>query len=396
MSRFSKDKIKVLLSNFGGKGMGMIASILVVRILSTEDFAEWSYYKSFLAFLLPLSGLGMDQVFLRYSYIKEVDKEELKKQTFSLAVFTGVFSTLLATFVIYWVRPGDYVNTLLLLLVLLQLTTVQFNLFQKFYFRIVNDFARYSQVVFLSSVFTGLALIIGALIGIEVMALLVALCFIIYYLFSSVRMSFSFSSIKTISMERLKYGVSIGVGGLFNKSIYVFDIIYIGNILNNQELLAGYKVASLLPFNLILFTGAILTVDFGDFVNFKRKDIINYLISYWKKVLLLLVPVGIVIFLFGELIVKLLFGSRYEEYGELMFFYFMLVALIVLLRQPVGKMLTALGYATYNSVVTVAQAIMLGALFILPFELSATQLIMYFACTVLLLSSIQFIKLLRL
>jgi O-antigen/teichoic acid export membrane protein len=396
MIKLSKDKLRVLFSNFGGKGIGLVASILVVRLLTTEDFAEWSYYKSFLTFLLPVAGLGMDQVFLRYSYIEEVDKEQLKKQTFTLAVLTGVFITLLGTFVIYWIRPSDYVNTLLLLFVLLQLATTQFNLFQKFYFRIVNDFSKYSLVVFLSSVFTGVALIVGAFISVEVMALMVALCFIIYYVFSPARIGFSLGSLKTITKERLKYGASIGIGGVFNKGIFVFDIIYIGNILNNQELLAGYKVASIIPFNLILVTGAILTVDFGDFVNFKRKDVVKYLVSYWKKTGLFLAPIGVVLFFFSDFIINLLFGARYAEYGELMFYYFLFIAIVIMLRSPVGQMLNAMGHASYNSVMTIAQVVLLGALFFVPFQVTAIQMILYFGGTVLLLSTVQLVKLLRL
>lgn len=396
MIRLSRDKLRVLFSNFGGKGIGLVASVLVVRLLTTEDFAEWSYYKSFLTFLLPIAGLGMDQVYLRYSYIESVDKDELKNQTFSLAVIAGIVTTLLGTLAIYWVRPDDYVNTILLLFVLLQLTTTQFNLFQKFYFRIANDFARFSLVVLLSSVFTGLALIAGALISIEIMALLVASCFIIYYVFSPARIGFNLSAIKTIDKERLRYGASIGIGGVFNKAIYVFDIIYIGNILNDQELLAGYKVASIIPFNLILVTSAILTVDFGDFVNFNRKQVLHYLIGYWKKSGLFLAPIGIVLFFFNEFIVDILFGVRYSGYGELMFYYFLFIALVIMLRSPVGQMLNAKGYASYNSIMTISQVVLLGILFIIPVYIDAIQMILYFGLTVLLLSSIQLVKLLRL
>ncbi len=396
MKRFPKDKLKVLFSSFGGKGLGLIASILVVRLLTTEDFAEWAYYKSFITFLLPIAGLGMDQVFLRYSYIKEVNQEELKKQTFSLAVVSGVFITLLGTFVIFWLRPNDYVNTLLLLFVFLQLLTTQFNLFQMFYFRISNNFSKYSLVVLFSSLFTATALIVGALINVETMALLVALCFVVYYIFSPVKIRFSLKAIKTVTRERLKYGVSIGIGGVFNKAIFVFDIIYIGNILNNQELLAGYKVASIIPFNLILVTGAILTVDFGDFVNFKRKDVVKYLVSYWKKTGLFLAPIGVVLFFFSDFIINLLFGERYTEYGQLMFYYFLFIALVIMLRSPVGQMLNAMGHASYNSIMTIAQVVLLGALFFVPFQVTAVQMILYFGGTVLLLSTIQLIKLLRL
>jgi O-antigen/teichoic acid export membrane protein len=395
MKRFPKDKLKVLFSSFAGKGIGLIASIIVVRLLTTEDFAEWTYYKSFIIFLLPIAGLGMDQVFLRYSYIEQVDMEELKKQTFSIAVFSGVFISLLGAFLIFWTRPNDYINTLLLLFVFLQLLTTQFNLFQIFYFRITNNFSQYSLVVLLSSVFASTALIVGALINVETMALIVALCFVVYYLFSPLKIGLSLKSAAMITKERLKYGISIGLGGVFNKAIYVFDIIYIGNILNNQELLAGYKVASIIPFNLIIVTSAILTVDFGDFVNYKREEVIRYLVSYWKKMSLFLAPVGIVCVFFGDILMEFLFGERYSNYGYLMIYYFLFISLVILLRSPVGQMLNAMGHANYNAIMTIVQLILLSVLFFLPFEITVVQMILYFAFTVLLLSSLQLIKLLR-
>jgi len=386
----------VLFSSFGGKGLGLLSSVLVVRLLSTEDFAEWSYYKSFITFLLPIAGLGMDQVFLRYSFIEAVDKVKLKRQTFSIAVFSGVFISLLGALVIFRIRPADYVNTLLLLFVFLQLITTQFNLFQMYYFRISNDFSKYSLVVLFSSVFTATALIVGAYINVETMAFLAATGYVIYYCLSPAKVTISFKSIKTITKERLKYGISIGLGGVFNKAIFVFDIIYIGNILNNQELLAGYKVASIIPFNLMLVSGAILTVDFGDFVNFNRKELLSYLWSYWKKTGLFLIPVGLLLYFFADLIIGALFGLRYAPYGDLIMYYYLFIAVVIILRSPVGQMLNAMGHANYNAIMTIAQVMLLGALFIVPFEITVVQMILYFTFTVILLSGLQLIKLLRL
>lgn len=391
----SKDKALVLLSNIGGKIFGLVASVVIVRLLSIEDFAEWSYYKSFIVFLLPVASLGMEQVFLRYSYIYGIDKNALKVQSFSLAVTFSLFLFFLGSILIFAIRPKEFSNNILLLFVFLQLFTTPFNLFQQYFYRVKELFSRYSRVVFSTSIIVSSSLIIGSYINVEVMAFLVSLSYFLNYILSSVRIKYDYKLLFSIPKELLKYGVNISIGGVLNKSIYIFDILYIANILNDVDTLAGYKVISLLPFNLILLANSILIVDFGTFVNFKKNDMLKYLLNYWKKGFLFLTPIGVIIFFFNKEIVTLLFGEKYIEYSPLMFYYFLFISVVILVRSPFGQLLNALGFAGFNSVMTVMQTILLGILFVLPLRLSISQMIFYFCFVVLFLSLIQIIKLFR-
>ncbi|AUC14166.1 hypothetical protein BTO06_02935 [Tenacibaculum sp. SZ-18] len=395
MRRLLKDKLLVLSSSVGSKLLGLLASVLIVRLLPTKDFAEWSYYKTFIVFLLPISFLGMEQVLLRYAYLKGVDKKKLKTQTFSIGIVSSSLVIFIGVLVVFLIRPKNFQNTLLLIFVFLQLISVSFNLFYQYFFRIVDDFYKYSKIIFATSLYVSMALIIGAFINVETMALLATLAYLVYYLTNPIKINFRASSLYKITKEQLKYGVNIGIGGLLNKGIFVLDVIYIANMLNNTEGLAGYKVITLLPFNLILVANSILIVDFGAFVNFKRKDILKYLLSYWKKGITFLVPTGVILFFFHTEIINLLFGVKYVQYSSLMFYYFLFIALIILLRSPVGQILNALGYAGFNSIMTVLQTLFLGLLFIIPLELSLKELIFYFGAVVLFLTTIQFIKLFK-
>ena len=386
----------MLLSSVGGKIFGLIASVFIVRILSIQDFAEWSYYKAFIIFLLPIATLGMEQVLLRYAYIKDVDREVLKKQSFSMSISFSLIVSLISLFLVFYIRPNDFTNTLLLLFVFLQLFTTPFNLFQQYAYRIKDDFSKYSKVVLSTAILVAISLIIGSFINVEIMALSVSLSYLFHYLAYSKRIKFEFKSIFSLSKKRLKYGVNIGVGGVLNKSIYIFDIIYIANILNDLDALAGYKVITLVPFNLILLANSILIVDFGAFVNFKKKDTFLYLLNYWKKGLLFLIPVGLIMFFFNYEIVNLLFGQKYTKYSLLMFYYFLFISVVILIRSPIGQLLNAMGFAGFNSFVTVAQTVLLGLIFILPIDLTITQMIFYFCFVVILLSTIQTIKIFRL
>lgn len=396
MKRFTKDKLLVLLSSIAGKMFGLLSSIVIVRLLSIQNFAEWTYYKSFIVFLLPFATLGMEQVFLRYAYIKGVDRKGLQEQSFITAISFSVVVFLISFIFLFFIRPNEFSNTILLLFVFFQLFTTPFNLFQQYTYRIQDNFFKYSKVVFLTSIFVSTSLIIGSLISVEVMAILVSSSYLVYYLTSSVRIKFNYKLLFAIPKDRLKYGVNISIGGLLNKGVYIFDIIYIANVLNDIDALAGYKVITLLPFNLILLANSILIVDFGSFVNFKKKDTFEYLFNYWKKGLLLLIPVGLILFFFNFEIVNLLFGARYTEYSQLMFYYFIFISVIILVRSPIGQLLNALGFAGFNSVMTIIQTILLGLLFILPIELTITQMIFYLCCVVLFLTGIQTIKLFRL
>ncbi|MDU0114565.1 oligosaccharide flippase family protein [Psychrosphaera aquimarina] len=63
--------IEVVFSAFGTKLISLIVSIMIARTLSTEDFGLISYALMIIIPLIPLSGLGMDFILLRYGALTE-------------------------------------------------------------------------------------------------------------------------------------------------------------------------------------------------------------------------------------------------------------------------------------------------------------------------------------
>ena len=88
-----------------------------------------------------------------------------------------------------------------------------------------------------------------------------------------------------------------------------------GNMISSSEDIAIYKVATLIPFNLLFIPTAILKADFIYLSeNSLTKEVFkNYIKKYWSIFSLLSILIFIIFFINYELIIVSLFGNIYLE-----------------------------------------------------------------------------------
>lgn len=388
------DKLTVLISNVLSKGFLLTFSIVIVRILAEEDYSEWVYYKSYLTLLLPISALGLEQTYLRFGSVDTRAIGNLKSDIFGFALISSVILAFCAIIVVGFIRPKELDNTFLLVLVISQLLSNQVFNFARIGFRIKNEFNSFSKNLLLTNILILFLGLLGAVISIELMAFAVLLSFFLGASYSGV---FSDSlKFKLPSKEHLTYGVNIGVGGVFNKSLFTFDIIYLATLSNSEISLASYKVATIIPFNLLLISRSIMEVDFTRFVNMKKQEISHYLFSYWKKVFLLLTVLGVIMYSLEDLIIEVVFGKRFVTSGKIGFLYFCLVGIIMAFRSPFGQILNAKGESRYNLILTIIQTMLLSSIFIVGFIETATSLVLFWIAVTLFICTLQLFRIYRL
>lgn len=342
------------------KSINFLIMVLAARMMSVLEFGSFSFVKSIVSSLLPFSGMGGNHSLLRYGMQTKTLTQQYKF-LFSALFYGSIFSLILI--VLLWKLVG-------LSTVLDQTSELFFNLFvfyilsyymydlSRNFFRLIGQNHRYAfhAIVYsfisllLSSItlvfFTPVSFVISLLIS-PIIAVLLSNINFHKYLY----VDFSFDH------EFWKYGFLIGLGAFVNQFFLQADIIILGFINTDLELIAQYKIASLLVFTFLFIPNSFLIRDFTLLVE-KSSDYIflrQYLRRYFKYSILTLFFLVPLFYIFSDMITVFVFGEELRSKEGVQNILLLGFVSAVLLRMPFANILNAAGKAkwnVYNAVLT--------------------------------------------
>ena len=115
--------------------------------------------------------------------------------------------------------------------------------------------------------------------------------------------------------------------------------------------MAEYRVASIIPLNLIILSLAVMTT-FTVKVTRNAEKNPQFVMDFYKNYLRIFIPISLAIlvfFYFGADWLVLIYGTEYQEQGDLMRIFSVGVAGALLMRAPLGNMLPTLGFPKVNA-----------------------------------------------
>jgi O-antigen/teichoic acid export membrane protein len=135
--------------------------------------------------------------------------------------------------------------------------------------------------------------------------------------------------------------------------LFIIDILLIGNLLNNAEMITNYKYLTLIPFSILFLPQSFMNTDFVSFTeNIKNK---KYIHNYIKNYMLLfgIISVLFIVFswLFSEYLLRI-FGEEFIKYTETFMILVVGVCGILFIRGLFGNLLSSLGKANMNFIIT--------------------------------------------
>lgn len=384
---------------------GFFVILIATNLLSKEDFGGITYANSTLTFIIPFVGFGIHQGLLRYGALSSSQQE--KKYLFNIALKKGVYYSAILVLIVILATPLITYNlrSSLIYLLILSFQIISLYLLEliKIYALLINRKILYFKIICVNSIFLIILTLINSFlysgIGYVVSLVLVPFIVSIWFIFT-LKLTIYNKLIKPLFKlkEFIFYGLYTSLSGVLSQLLYAIDVLLIGNLIFNPNLIAQYKIANILPFSFLFLPLVFMKTDFVLLANKSEKDklfIKKYYINYLK----LFTPFTIIFIAFFYVFssdLYVLFGSQYTNEDNLMFIFSVGVVGALLLRIPLGNMLSAVGKVRTNTVislVTFVVNIVLSYFFIIKYGIKgaaiATSFLLWFSG---LLSLIAFIR----
>ena len=345
----------VFIATVSARILSFLASIIAFKLINKVDLGYVLYAMSIMAFILPLSGLGVQQGLLRFG--ARLNSVAEKKALFSHVFKRGLlFSLLLCSliFIVSFIVPLKFEESAYFLRALSLMMLSMFLLeIVKIQFRLEHNNKKFAFVeIFYNSLLVITVTVLSYFYKEWGYTLALILAPFITFLWFFRRLKIDLKTLKKplpLDFTFLKYGFFAGLANVATQLLFAIDILLIGSILNDSSLVTAYKYVSIIPFSLLFLPGILLTTDFVNLTEniYDKTYIKNYSKNYHLFFVLFCVIIALLMFPLSEFILKL-FDPDYIEYTPTFLVLTSGVFGILIFRGLYGNLLSALGKAQVN------------------------------------------------
>ena len=353
----------ILSSSLLTKFSGLLLSLIIVRILSVDDYGIITLYKTIFLFLTPLVGLGLNHSLLRYGALSS-DRDykiELLFNTILLGI-TASFGVGCVVFYLLPHLPNLFFNSSLFLFAFMfyQGLFVLNSIFN--FYRIIDNNKAYSLLsatfslitLFFTCMFvyfleTPSAFFIGQLVSIFIF--LIGLI----YIKMDVIKNTSFTLVNALlpKLSHIKYGISVALGSLASQLMLASDNLMLSIMGQSLTEIGLYGVCSLIFVNILFIPSVILVTDFVYLSKLPFEKVKKYLFDYWFFIVFPLIAICLIFIFWGGIVLKILFGEAYFQAGTTLKILTIGMFFGVMFRVPIGNLLNAKGLASFNVLISI-------------------------------------------
>jgi len=340
-----------------------ILSILLIRLLSKEDYGNLSYAFSITQLIVPFSGAGLYLALLHFGPIQKSDEERIRLFAYTMRqgfvaslvlmaliiLFAGLFTSRLPGALVYLRLFSFYVISYYLFYSLVSLLRIKKR--NKAY---AGALLGNTMLVFglsMLGIFLGGG--VGYTIGFVMAPAITAMLLLLTLKYRDKEHYGLYAPVRDLPVRKwdyTKYGLYAGLGNIASQMAWQLDTIMIGILIAQSTEVAVYRAAALIPFSLVFIPSVFMQTDFVYIAEkYEQK---KYLIGYYKKYLMVFLLITAMIlgiwYSCGGVIIRI-FGPEYTEAKPLINILMINVFTTFLFRVPLGNMLAAVGKASWNS-----------------------------------------------
>lgn len=339
--------------------LSFFASWIALQLIPNKELGAVIYAFQIISFIIPMAGMGLNQGLLRYGSQLRLNEEKDKLFVYTLKY--GILISLLligVLVVISFLIDFKLENTQFYLILLTTAITAHFVFgLIKIRFRIFKNNKLFSYLEITYNVLLVFFVTILSYcfneFGYAISLIITPIITCLFFLKKSDIKWNEKVNLKIIDFSFWKYGFFASLSNVTTQLLFAVDIILIGSILNNLELVTAYKYVSLIPFSLLFLSQVVITTDFVSFtenIN-KREYIIKYILNYLKIFAFLSLSCFIFIYIFGRSFL-LFFDKEYIQFESTLLILTFGVTGILILRGIFGNLLSSIGKASTNFIIT--------------------------------------------
>ncbi len=385
--------ILVALSTFLGKFMMAFLSIAVIRFVTIGEYADIAYILSFFSILVVFSGFGGNYSLLRYGAITKSVRERKTYYYYTLkngVIYASILAIISSS--AFWLFSKDYY--LISLFTVMSIALVPYYMLDvmRSYFRIIDINKMFAKINVYFAIVTFILTVVltwffntyGYIIALGISPL------IVFFIFKKYIGSDRNRIVDLDKKSFWSYGIHTSVSAIANQIIFSIAPLLIAYFSDDKEQIALFKVATIIPFNVLTLPGILMQTDFT--VLARNSNSSKYLLNYYYNYIKIIGPISVVAFFvaiyFGEAIIVFVFG---KEYISIVFMYqiFMTATFFsYLLRNPIGNILLAIGKAKWNGYNTYFFCILYVLLSVILFPIYNVYSIVYSLAFVFIFSGV--------
>jgi len=350
---------QILSASIIARALSFIASWIALQLIPNKELGIVLFAYNIIIFIIPIAGFGLHQSLLRYGSLLNTVEE--KNNVFRYVFFKGIWATLTLigiTISISLCINFQFENTLYYLILLsvilipmyiFELMKIQFRLQHK------NKIFASTDIVF-TSLLTVSVLVLSYYYQEKgyALALVLTPTLSVFIYYNRIKSSFKNYKKPTIIDKRFwSYGIFASLSNVVTQLLFVIDILLIGYLLNDPEMVTNYKYISLIPLSLLFLPRAFMNADFVAFTE-KIHDK-NYIIKYIKSYVLLFTIISLILCLlfysYATFILNL-FDAEFIKFKTSFMTLIFGVCGILIFRGLFGNLLSSIGKAHVNFYIT--------------------------------------------
>ncbi|MCF0147270.1 MAG: polysaccharide biosynthesis C-terminal domain-containing protein [Clostridium sp.] len=358
-SILSKGLIQIFSANFINKIVQFMTVLFLTNIISVNEYGAFSYAQNTMSFALLLEGLGITSGILQYSSVEKETRDKYKFFSFGIKigfVFNVLVSVALMVYAFWGPVAIESSRQYLLIMSFIPILSITYNAIQAYLraslrnkefsrITVFNTFIYFIATVSLSFLMGANGLILGMYIAYFSTILLGA-----YFIREDIKL-FKFTKIDTrdSQIKFLKYSIITVLSNAMSQILYLLDTQLVGVFTKNEEILASYKVATTIPFNITFIPISLLIFAYPYFAQNKdNKQWVKEKLSLLTKGLGI---VNLLISLGGVILAKPIFHIIFPKYMDAIpSFRILMIGYFIsgTFRIPYGNILASLGDARAN------------------------------------------------
>lgn len=345
----------VFLATILGRILSFIASWIALKFIENDALGVVLFAYNIILFVIPISGFGLHQSLIRYGSLAKSseDKDSILAYVFKKGIVACLVLITIVISISLFIN-FKFENTLFYI-VLLSFTIIPSYLLEiiRAQFRLQHNNKSFAFTEGVQSVILLLSVLLLSYLykelGYAIALLLTPLLTSIVFFKSLNINNLIYKKIKVINFQFWKYGFFASLSNVVTQLLFVIDILLIGFILSNTEMVTNYRYVSIIPFSLLFLPRVFIATDFVAFT--EKIYEAQYIFKYIKSYVLFFTLVSLLILLFSWLFSVQILGLLDKEFTQFSDTFIILmigVCGIFILRGLFGNLLSSIGKAHLN------------------------------------------------